>query len=216
MLLISSKGCVFMIRSQLSTLLAERSLKITKVSNDTGISRTTLTALNQNENKMVQMVTINTLCNYLKVTPAEFFEYSPLDASFYFELGDVTTTNEELSHGEPLEINANGFINFTKYGDKFGSIEFKGSLLEYGIVDRDAQGNDVLLYGVFLNPVSETSKYFDDLSISLQTQIKNDYSKFIEKKLTKEWKKDNNDPAKYEIAISFDADKPASFKSENN
>lgn len=200
-----------MIKNQLSTLLAERSLKITKVSNDTGISRTTLTALNQNENKMVQMVTINTLCNYLKITPADFFEYSPLDASFYFELGDLTTTDEQRSHGEPLEFTTNGFINFTKYGDKFGSIEFNGFLMDYGIVEH-ANNNDIFLLGIFLNPISDTSKYFDDLSISLQTQIKNDFSKFIEKKLNKEWKQDSDNKIRYEIAISFDADKPASFK----
>lgn len=205
-----------MIRNQLSTLLAERSLTASKLANDTGIAKSTLSKITTNSSGKIDYSTINTLCNYLKVTPADFFEYSPLDASFYFELGDITTTNEELSHGEPLEIIANGFINFTKYGDKFGSVEFKGSFMDYGVIDRDAKGNDVLLHGVFLNPVSATTKYFDNLSISLQTQIKNDYSKFIEKKLTKEWKKDNRDPVKYEIAISFDADKPASFKPDNN
>ncbi|WP_081467767.1 helix-turn-helix domain-containing protein [Lentilactobacillus kisonensis] len=60
-----------MLRNTLSLILVERQLRITKVSNDTGISRTTLTALSQNSNKMIQMETINTLCNYLKLSPSD-------------------------------------------------------------------------------------------------------------------------------------------------
>lgn len=64
-----------MIENRLRIILAERSLKITKVSNDTGISRTTLTALNQNRAKMIQLNTLNKLFEYLHITPTEFFEY---------------------------------------------------------------------------------------------------------------------------------------------
>lgn len=200
-----------MIRNRLSLLMTERGLSASRVGNDTGIAKSTLSKITNNNSSKIDYSTINTLCNYLKITPADFFEYSPLDASFYFELGNLTTTDEQRSHGEPLEFTTNGFINFTKYGDKFGSIEFNGSLMDYGIVEH-ANNNDIFLLGIFLNPISDTSKYFDDLSISLQAQIKSDFSKFIEKKLNKEWKQDSDNKIRYEIAISFDADKPASFK----
>jgi DNA-binding Xre family transcriptional regulator len=68
-----------MIRCNLSLLLAERNLKITKVTNDTGISRTTLTSLASNHAQGIQFGTINTLCNYLFVTPDQFFSYVPFD-----------------------------------------------------------------------------------------------------------------------------------------
>ena len=44
-----------MIKNNFNTLMAERQLKITRVSNDTGISRTTLTALSQEMSKGVQL-----------------------------------------------------------------------------------------------------------------------------------------------------------------
>lgn len=51
-----------MIKCNLAVLLAERGLKLTTVSNDTGISRTTLTALANNKNSGIQFDTLNTLC----------------------------------------------------------------------------------------------------------------------------------------------------------
>lgn len=66
-----------MIFSKLHVLLAERNLKISKVAKDTGISRTTLTALAQNTSQGIQFETLNVLCGYLGITPDLFFEYIP-------------------------------------------------------------------------------------------------------------------------------------------
>ena len=68
-----------MVFCNLSVLLAERRLKISKVSADTGISRTTLTALCQNAGKGVQTDTINTLCMYLGVSVGDLFSFYPFD-----------------------------------------------------------------------------------------------------------------------------------------
>lgn len=74
-----------MIKNNFNTLMAERQLKITRVSNDTGISRTTLTALSQEMSKGVQLDTLNTLCIYLNITPCEFFDYLPFDLEYNIE-----------------------------------------------------------------------------------------------------------------------------------
>lgn len=84
-----------MVRCNLSILLAERNLKITKVCNDTGISRTTLTNLANNYSKGIQYDTLNTLCTYLNITPSELISYITTDiviSSFqrkggYFKVG---------------------------------------------------------------------------------------------------------------------------------
>ena len=68
-----------MLKCNLAVLLAERKLKISKVATDTGISRTTLTALSSNQSQGIQFDTLNTLCSYLRVTPAEFFCYAPFE-----------------------------------------------------------------------------------------------------------------------------------------
>lgn len=77
-----------MMRCNLAILLAERNLKITKVFNDTGISRTTLTSLYYNHAKGIQFDTYNTLCNYLKTTPDQLISYIPIDISIISIYGD--------------------------------------------------------------------------------------------------------------------------------
>ena len=68
-----------MIRCDLSILLAERNLKISRVAHDTKISRTTLTALTSNKSQGIQLSTLNTLCSYLKVTPDKILSYYPMN-----------------------------------------------------------------------------------------------------------------------------------------
>lgn len=70
-----------MLIPNLSVLLAERRLTLSRVSQDTRISRTTLTALAGRSAKGIQFDTLNTLCQYLKVTPDALFAYRPFDLS---------------------------------------------------------------------------------------------------------------------------------------
>ncbi|MGL9815800.1 helix-turn-helix domain-containing protein [Enterococcus sp. DIV0098] len=196
-----------MIRNNLSLLLTERNLKITRVANDTGISRTTLTALNQNDNKMIQMDTINSLCKYLKVTPCDFFEYSPIDATFYFELGDSLTSKSDLNKGAPFMVEANGFINLTKFDKKIDAIEFTGEMMDIGPVDYVTNDSYIHGYSINLKPVQNIEDSIKELSIPFQIQLKDDFSSFVKKQLQKEdIEKNIKDKYDYGISISFESD----------
>lgn len=70
---------VFMIRNRLAELLKQRNLKITKVAQDIGISRNTLTTISQNGTRSIQIDILNILCGYLGIAPNEFFIYVPFD-----------------------------------------------------------------------------------------------------------------------------------------
>lgn len=59
-----------MILCNLPVLLAERKLRISKVTADTGISRTTLTAMYYGTGVGVQFETLDKLCIYLGVEPS--------------------------------------------------------------------------------------------------------------------------------------------------
>lgn len=71
-----------MLRCNLAVLLAQRGLKISKVSADTGISRTTLTALSANRAQGIQFDTLNTLCRYLHATPDQLLVFCPVEISY--------------------------------------------------------------------------------------------------------------------------------------
>lgn len=64
-----------MIKSNLSILLAKQKLKISDVSRETGISRTTLTALYYEHGKGVQFETLRILCNYFKCNVGDILEF---------------------------------------------------------------------------------------------------------------------------------------------
>lgn len=74
-----------MIRNNLAILMAQRSTKISKIAAETGIARSTLNSISQNESKMIQLETIDKLCQSLEVTPCDFFSYLPLDLSIYLD-----------------------------------------------------------------------------------------------------------------------------------
>lgn len=62
-----------MIKSNLAVLMAERGLKMVDVINETGIAKATIRALYYNQGKGVQFETVDTLCEFLGVTPGELF-----------------------------------------------------------------------------------------------------------------------------------------------
>ncbi|MHB0741649.1 helix-turn-helix domain-containing protein [Peptostreptococcus sp.] len=64
-----------MIKNNLSKILGERLLSISKVSQDTGIARSTLTGIYYRKSKGIQYDTLNTLCEYLGCGVSEILEH---------------------------------------------------------------------------------------------------------------------------------------------
>lgn len=64
-----------MIHNNFSRLVGERLLKISKISEDTGISRTTLTNLYYRRCNAISFEVLDKLCTYLKCGIEEIVEY---------------------------------------------------------------------------------------------------------------------------------------------
>lgn len=64
-----------MVRCKLGSILGDRDISITNVSNATGISRTTLTALKKNKCRGISFRTLDVLCTYLNVSPGDLIDY---------------------------------------------------------------------------------------------------------------------------------------------
>lgn len=78
-----------MIRNNLSILLSERGMKNTALSIKTGISKNTISSLTQNDGKMIQLETINKICQVLDIDPGQFFSYIPYDFEFVFSFEGI-------------------------------------------------------------------------------------------------------------------------------
>lgn len=90
-----------MIICNLETILQERRLRISKVSADAKISRTTLAALCKNLGKGIQFDTLNTLCIYLGIKPNQLFTVIPFNISVEsVEWMDIANDGELPDHAE--------------------------------------------------------------------------------------------------------------------
>ena len=66
-----------MIVNHLPTLLAERRLKVADAVRATGISKTTLHKIYNDQSSRIDFDTINKLCEFLEVEVGDIFEYVP-------------------------------------------------------------------------------------------------------------------------------------------
>ena len=71
------KEMSIMINNKLSILLGDKLLKISKIAQETGISRGTLTSLYYRRSKGINFDTLDKLCNYLNCSISEIIEYVP-------------------------------------------------------------------------------------------------------------------------------------------
>lgn len=84
-----------LIRNRLKELMIERGLKASRLAHDIpNLSRNTINTTANNNGKMLQLETINSLCEYLEVTPQDFFEYLPFDVEISI---DADNDYEEMS-----------------------------------------------------------------------------------------------------------------------
>lgn len=159
-----------MMRSNLAVLLAERNKKITRVANDTKISRTTLTGLTQNTSKMVQFDTVDTLCKYLDIEPSEFFEYVPFSMNFNAVADfDHLDSEEEEARGGYLYWKIDGYLNIVEK-ERHETVSYSGYAEAFPTQDP----NDTLNVTLKINDadISVAREFFGRLSTAFSTDIR--------------------------------------------
>ena len=173
-----------MIRNRLAILLAERGLRATQVANGTGIARSTLSKITNNASEKIDYSTINTLCRYLNITPCDFFEYAPFDASVTVEIGKQPEYNyDEQPTKWPIEV----FLNVDEQAGK-STFEYVGEISEGGPFSMDTGEK---IHFVFIEPINQQESdklkmFFCDLSTSMIASLKNEFIDAIYNQLKSE------------------------------
>lgn len=121
-----------MIFSNLSTILGKKKLKIADIIKNTKITRPTLTALYWNTGKGINFDTLDSLCNYLKITPGELLSFYDVDIEdmliTYDELTEDYFTVDDEYNSVPYISDAY-FTGYIKFRQKnLGQIEISGDL----------------------------------------------------------------------------------------
>lgn len=164
-----------MIRNNLAILLAERNMKISDLAKMTGISRSTLTTLSNNDSSGVQFETLNKIALSLEIVPSDFFDYFPADISIekdYFDAeedGDfifgyflnVEENNEEYScYFDGSAVLKGGGASKTIKGVEYENYQYT-AFVEFNpssIISIDAN-QKIGRFNIFFNKLPTTFKY---------------------------------------------------------
>ncbi|WP_164508322.1 helix-turn-helix domain-containing protein [Companilactobacillus kedongensis] len=104
-----------MLANKLNVLLAERQLTIKEVVEDTGLSRNSISNISNNVKANISTETIDILCNYLGISPNEFFDYAPLMLNLAFSKNEYDCFIEVKTKQKRKEYNyAYKFISKNK------------------------------------------------------------------------------------------------------
>ncbi|HEM2831465.1 helix-turn-helix domain-containing protein [Streptococcus suis] len=172
-----------MLKNNLSILLSERNIKVLRLSNETGIARSTISKIASNKTDKISMEVVNLLCNNLKVTPNDFFSYIPYDFKFNFlELTendfkskeDFNSNIIEQRYGFDYPIKC--YYNVTKYSEKYKSFEFNG--FASWTVDLETNEETYLKISLQISD-NEGVQFFNEISIDFQTLITEELKSFL-------------------------------------
>lgn len=171
-----------MIKTNLAILMAERGLKIADVYDATGISKTTLMAISENTGKGIQYETVDKLCNFLGVTPQEFFSYAPYIFTFY-----KSKAENDLSK---IAITVNHSGNLKSFN--FSPFIITPKSPSYPVIPNDA--DFIVNYDIETNfknihksqsDKKEFYKIYDNLPVNLKSDINNHFLNIATDNLSK-------------------------------
>lgn len=173
-----------MIKNNFNELMAQKKLKITRVSNDTGISRPTLTSLTRGESKGIQYDTLNTLCNYFNITPCEFFDYIPYE----FTIKIIDTDNKAIKDFNYNEKN----LNIKEYELFINVLNTKGIIVKtYSLNCFLALAKisipTIINEELTLSDLGE-ERYIGDFIINNDTEDEETFLNFLKDNFTTQWR----------------------------
>lgn len=198
-----------MIRNRLAILLAERDLTATKVYEETKISKSTLSSLVNNSGDGVQYKTLDKLCSYLEVTPSEFFDYSPFILEYDLKIADYRKGLDNfelqknflitLGHSEEQAIylasDDMDVFGDTRYiveilatkGQKKYKYSMSIDIFKAGSNEDSNAPKDFDVDCILVDEYEDKSfvnDIYNHVSITFQTQIKNECFKLIKNSLS--------------------------------
>lgn len=166
-----------MIRNRLKVLLAIKNLTAHQVFLDTGIAKSTLSAIVNNQTEKISLDVLDKICTYLEISPGDFFEHIPGELSVFIVAADWMKSLNDLVLGKfPIEV---------KFKKKHNDFEFKMScetvvvgkeknkITAVRILVRDLSKNPIKLVDFLKNSFS------DELYEAALSQIRLKIEEFI-------------------------------------
>lgn len=159
-----------MIKCNLAVLMAERKLSIQDVADRTGLSRTTISSLVNENGKGIQFDTMDVLCELLKVNPGELFSYNFVRYSFEFDVLSESAEVVELSdeEGNALQVTKFYDVEIQTYIRSENTV-FEDDLQAEITVEADHYSNSANFRFEFIN--NELINFLNELPYSVSEYL---------------------------------------------
>lgn len=188
---------IIMIRNNLAVLLAQRQIKISRMALDTGLSRTTLTSLAQNESKRIDNDTLNTILMYLKITPNDFFSFLKFDFIITTETNEFDISWRAAEVNNYISIDKGIFDLFIKVDDKISTRQptyefevkiddnFNNISTEYisGMISHDEWFEDEIVNGKFVFSIEPSEYAAGRFNEFINSEVKPEFQTELSKKV---------------------------------
>lgn len=181
-----------MIRNNLAILMSERGIKNSVLSARTGISKNTISSTAQNDGKMIQLETINKICQVLGVTPSDFFIYTPYDIDIEVSMNEFETKGSLNSSYQPssfiiTSIDCDLILTVKKSGNILDTFVFEiADFNETDLVSNkflslefEFSGNDITQLSNFWSQIP--TPFVGDLKKEIENKIINTVKDYIKK-----------------------------------
>lgn len=161
-----------MLQNNLNRLMSERNIKTSDISKDVGLAKTTISSLSRGTTTGIQFDTLEKICSYLQVTPAEFFDYSPyvLETTTKLKLSDLKNGQFQYSAHITNNVYSKEFKLDVKLLDPKSSTDFPRTDLDnyslYLTIDlvKDSKYSPEELFGIIGSfPLILERKFYQQL-----------------------------------------------------
>lgn len=160
-----------MLRNNLAKLMIDRSVTATQLFNDTGIARSTISKISNNNTDKISLQTIDKICNYLEVSPSEFFDFWAYDVKIQSGFDNFDTLSEvkenwkfATNFEEPCYL----LLEFKRGRDRKHFLEYK-FIYQYS-EDPDKAFNPSL-NDIQLNGSISQVAIFDDMPVQFKNEL---------------------------------------------
>ena len=161
-----------MIINKLNLLLAERFIKASKLSKDTGIAQSTISKIVNNSTSQIDYSTLDKICRYLNITPSNFFEYDPISIIFQ------RFSEDEEYEDDDINKNFMFYVRYDKGMELFRTIKYE--------VNVDVYANELYVRAY---PEASNNKdvkfinHINNLSIGIQKTLSDEIELFTKNSL---------------------------------
>lgn len=173
-----------MLRNNLAKLMIDRGISATQLFMDTGIARSTISKISNNNTDKISSQTIDKLCNYLEVSPAEFFDFWPYDVKIqcgFINYDSLSEVKEEWSPIPDFKEPAFMLIEFTRGKNTQIILEYKFNYVQE-FEPSCPYDNGYLDNIILINASDLTDKnVLDDMPIQFQNELIEEVKKELSK-----------------------------------